>query len=195
MGSRETILAALQKNQPAVQPLPDISITSSNSGDLKAKFIQTLTGIGGKVIEISDHNEIASYINNEFNSTSRIVNTVEALSLKFETLNSKSDSHDFKNVTLAILKGELGVAENGAIWLTDSNMGDQALPYICEHLALIINGDSIVATLHDAYNKIGNADYRLGTFIAGPSKTADIEQSLVLGAHGPKSLVVFLISK
>jgi L-lactate dehydrogenase complex protein LldG len=73
-------------------------------------------------------------------------------------------------------------------------MGDQALPYICEHLALIIHSDSIVATLQDAYNKISNADYRLGTFIAGPSKTADIEQSLVLGAHGSKSLLVFLLS-
>lgn len=195
MGSRETILAALKKNQPALQSLPDISIASPGSEDLKAKFIQTLTSIGGKVIEVREPDEIASYINKEFNSTARIVNTVETLNTKFETLNLKSDSHDFKNVTLAILKGEFGVAENGAIWLTDTYMGDQALPYICEHLALIIKSDSIVATLHDAYNKIGNADYRLGTFIAGPSKTADIEQSLVLGAHGPKSLIVFLINK
>jgi L-lactate dehydrogenase complex protein LldG len=195
MGSRETILAALKKNQPALQPLPDISTASSNYGDLKAKFIQTITSIGGKVIEVSEKDEIASYINNEFNSTSRIVNTVNALNSKFEILNTKTDSHDFKNVTLGILEGEFGVAENGAIWITDSNMGDQAIPYICEHLALIIKSDSILSTLHDAYEKIGKADYQLGTFIAGPSKTADIEQSLVLGAHGPKSLIVFLLNK
>lgn len=195
MGSREAILAALKKNQPALQPLPDISIASSNSGDLKAKFIQTLTSIGGKVIEVSEPDEIASHISKEFSSPARIVNTVEDLHPKFEAFNPKSDSHDFKNVTLAILKGVFGVAENGAIWITDSNMGDQALPYICEHLALIIKSDSILDTLRDAYDKIGNADYRLGTFLAGPSKTADIEQSLVLGAHGPKSLLVFLINQ
>lgn len=195
MVSRETILAALKKNQPAAQPLPEISIPSAPIESLKEKFIQTLTSIGGKVIEVSGQDEIAEYITQEFKSTSRIVNTVGSLNSKFEILNSKSDPHDFKNVTLAILQGDFGVAENGAIWLTDANMGDQALPYICEQLALIINSELIVATMHDAYNKIGTTDYRLGTFIAGPSKTADIEQSLVLGAHGPKSLFVFLVNK
>jgi L-lactate dehydrogenase complex protein LldG len=195
MASRETILAELKKNQPALQPLPDISIASPSSGDLKARFIQTLTGIGGNVIELSELGEITSYINKEFSPSSRIINTKPELNLEFEILNIESEPHVFKDVSLAIIQGDFGVAENGAIWLTDANMGDQALPYICEHLALIINSDSILETLHDAYEKIGAADYRLGTFIAGPSKTADIEQSLVLGAHGPKSLIVFLINK
>lgn len=195
MGSREAILAVLKKNQPAQQPLPAIPIPASTYSDLKARFIQTLTGIGGKVIEVNNHEEITAYIRNEFSSTARIANTVDTIQSIFEKVNPKSNSHDFKNVTLAILSGEFGVAENGAIWLTDVHMGDPVLPYICEHLALIINSDSILATLHDAYEKIGQADYRLGTFLAGPSKTADIEQSLVLGAHGPKSLVVFLVNQ
>jgi L-lactate dehydrogenase complex protein LldG len=58
---------------------------------------------------------------------------------------------------------------------------------------VIVPKAKLVASMHEAYNKIGNADYRFGVFIAGPSKTADIEQSLVLGAHGPKSMTVFLI--
>jgi L-lactate dehydrogenase complex protein LldG len=91
------------------------------------------------------------------------------------------------------MHGEFGVAENGAIWLTDATMGDQVLPYITEHLILIIRHDAIVPTLHEAYEQIGNANYTLGTFLAGPSKTADIEQSLVLGAHGSKSLLVYLL--
>jgi L-lactate dehydrogenase complex protein LldG len=44
--------------------------------------------------------------------------------------------------------------------------------------------------------EVGSAgSYGFATFIAGPSKTADIEQSLVLGAHGPRSLIVFLIDE
>ena len=47
--------------------------------------------------------------------------------------------------------------------------------------------------MHEAYDLIGDKDYGFATFIAGPSKTADIEQSLVLGAHGPKTMTVFLL--
>jgi L-lactate dehydrogenase complex protein LldG len=84
------------------------------------------------------------------------------------------------------------VAENGAVWVTEELMGDRALPFICEHLVLVIERPAIYPTLHEAYAQIGNADYNFATFVAGPSKTADIEQSLVLGAHGPKSLTLFL---
>ena len=102
--------------------------------------------------------------------------------------------HAFENVDLAILKGHFGVAENGAVWITDKLMGDRSIPFISQHLALVINKQDIVPTLQEAYERIDYDPYEYGTVIAGPSKTADIEQSLVLGAHGPKSLIVFLMS-
>ncbi|MEQ1584566.1 MAG: LUD domain-containing protein [Cyclobacteriaceae bacterium] len=191
MSSRDKILAALQKNQPALVELPVLDFVGNTSIDLKEQFIKTLTGIGGSVIEASDLKEVADRIKSTFPETGRIVNRV----VDFEISSLKSDPHDLSNVIVAIMMGEFGVAENGAIWLTDANMGDQALPYICEHLVLIINKNSIVPTLHEAYEKIGSSTYNLGTFLAGPSKTADIEQSLVLGAHGSKSLIVFLINQ
>lgn len=192
MSSREKILAAVKKNKPARVELPALNFAGDASIDLKAQFIKTLTGIGGSVIEVDDLKDVAQHIKSIFTNPERIVNRVTGLN--FEILNLKSNPHDFSNVTIAIMKGEFGVAENGAIWLTEMNMGDQALPYICEHLVLVINKSSIVPTLHEAYEKIGSSIYNLGTFLAGPSKTADIEQSLVLGAHGSKSLIVFLIS-
>lgn len=193
MSSREKILEALKQNQPALQPLPDFQFSSEHVHNLKEKFIQTLTGIGGNVTEVNDWNAIASALRESFSNHAQIINTIPELSFEFGVLNSKPSPHDFKNATLAIMQGQFGVAENGAIWLTDKQMGKQVLPYICEHLVLIINQQNIVATLHDAYDRVGNSVYQLGTFIAGPSKTADIEQALVLGAHGPKSLTVFLL--
>ncbi|RYZ34568.1 MAG: hypothetical protein EOP49_34380, partial [Sphingobacteriales bacterium] len=53
-------------------------------------------------------------------------------------------------------------------------------------------GSRLVSTMQEAYERIGYAAYSFGVFIAGPSKTADIEQSLVLGAHGPKSMTVLI---
>jgi L-lactate dehydrogenase complex protein LldG len=71
-------------------------------------------------------------------------------------------------------------------------MLDRALPFICENLILVVQRKNIIPTLHEAYELIADSNYDYGTLIAGPSKTADIEQSLVLGAHGPKTLAVFI---
>ena len=73
-------------------------------------------------------------------------------------------------------------------------IGNRVLPFIAQHIAVVVNKENVVATMHDAYDKIGDVDYGYAAFIAGPSKTADIEQSLVLGAHGPKTMTVFLIN-
>jgi L-lactate dehydrogenase complex protein LldG len=86
-----------------------------------------------------------------------------------------------------------GVAENGAVWLTDELMPDRVIPFICQHLVIVLKRSDILPTLVEAYQRIDDAKYAFGIFIAGPSKTADIEQSLVLGAHGPKTMTVLLI--
>ena len=72
-------------------------------------------------------------------------------------------------------------------------MGHRIIPYISQHLAVVVYESLIVSTMHEAYTKIADEVYGFGGFIGGPSKTADIEQALVLGAHGPLSMTVYLI--
>ena len=91
------------------------------------------------------------------------------------------------------IQGTLGVAENGAIWLYEHHIINRLLPFICQHLVLILHKKDLVSTLHEAYQHIHIARDGYGVFLAGPSKTADIEQSLVIGAHGARSLVVYLV--
>jgi L-lactate dehydrogenase complex protein LldG len=85
------------------------------------------------------------------------------------------------------------VAENGSIWVTDRAVRHRALFFIVQHLALVIPAHSIVHNMHQAYDRLELGGAEFGVFIAGPSKTADIEQSLVIGAHGPRSLTVFCV--
>jgi L-lactate dehydrogenase complex protein LldG len=90
------------------------------------------------------------------------------------------------------IDGEFGVAENGAIWLTEESLPHRVAPFICQHL--VINVSKIVPNMHAAYEELKKPSSRFGLFLAGPSKTADIEQSLVIGAHGARSLTVVIRS-
>lgn len=195
MSSRDSILAAIAQNKPAPAPLPDLNHLGPAEDDLVEKFSTVAVSIGSRVLKVKDYREVQVHIRQQFGTGSRIISTVPELAGLGEAAELSADPHSFEDLELAVLKASFGVAENGAIWLTEDQMNQRVLPFIPQHLALIIPQDSLVANMHQAYDKIGEAGYGYGLFIAGPSKTADIEQSLVLGAHGPRSLIIFLMER
>ncbi len=194
MDSRANILQAIAKNQPTATPLPDVSDIAVVDYDSVEKFTATLVGIGGQVIEISDIQGIVEYVNAYHAGNQRIISTLPQLSSIAETTWQHDDPHSLENVELCILEAQFGVAENGALWLTEAQMGQRVAPFITQNLAVVVKKSTLVPTMHHAYDRIAQAEYPFGLFLAGPSKTADIEQSLVLGAHGSRSMTVFLLS-
>ena len=198
MSSRESILSAVKKNQPPLSALPDISVFKVYESDVVSKYIETFIGIGGFVERGADLPSVMTILKTGpnkdcFADGKRVLTTLPVLSEISEVCSSDVDPHSLENVELAIIEAHLGVAENGAVWLTERAMGHRVLPYITQHLAVIVREDNIVSTMHDAYSRIAQDDYGFGGFIGGPSKTADIEQALVLGAHGPLSMTVYII--
>lgn len=95
---------------------------------------------------------------------------------------------DFESLDLCVLGGEFAVVESGAVWQVPRTPRERRAALLAEHLVVVIEGDALVATLHQAYERIDLAAHGFGWFLCGPSKTADIEQALVLGAHGPRSM-------
>jgi len=192
MGSREKILENILRARGDERALPDVSKNLAVMPDLMDTFKATLEKIGGRAVEVNSWEAIDRYIQEHHSGLSRVLSTLPELPWFVPQLSD--DPHAFEDVDLAILEGHFGVAENGAVWITDNLMGDRSIPFISQNLALVIDKNNIVPTLVEAYERLEQYSYNYGTFIAGPSKTADIEQSLVLGAHGPKSMTVFLLS-
>lgn len=190
MDSRNRILDRIRSARVPLVAIPDLTGGKIPADNLQT-FTDVLVSIGGRVFIVGDYAEVRQHIAKQYAGASRIISVIQ--DLPWFQQEFSSDPHDFRDVDLAILKGHFAVAENGAVWVTDDVMGDRSLPFITQHLALVVPVNEIVSTMSEAYEQISRLSFQFGTFIAGPSKTADIEQSLVLGAHGPKSLTVFLM--
>lgn len=192
MGSRERILQNILSQQAPAKVLPTLETNFRHHSDNFQKFCEVLESIGGKAVEVVTWKGITDHVAEQYPSMRRIISTISEL--PWYVPQFEHDPHSFDNVDLSVLRGHFGVSENGAVWVTESLMGHPSTPFISQHLALVINKGDIVSTLHEAYERLDRISYDFGVFIAGPSKTADIEQSLVLGAHGPKSMTVFLLA-
>ncbi|MFD3407361.1 LUD domain-containing protein [Aquirufa sp. HETE-83D] len=165
MSAREQILGKMEALEPVNHP-GDFK-GASDDFDFKA----SLEVVGARVLT-------AEELEIEFPGRRRYDKTMDGLSLA--------------DVEVLEIDGEFGVAENGAIWLTEEAFPHRVAPFICQHL--VIHVKKIVPHMHAAYEELGNMNSGFGLFLAGPSKTADIEQSLVIGAHGARSLTVVLNS-
>jgi L-lactate dehydrogenase complex protein LldG len=191
MSTREQILSAIKTNKPALVHLPEMDLQQvSNYDDLVAKFTVTLEGIGGKLLHLENMHKLQSIINDEMQHGKLVLN---AMNGGGDELNGSQNATVLETVDKAFIKAAIGVAENGCVWVKESQMVNRLLPFICQHLAIVLEKEKLVATMHHAYQHINTFEEGFGVFIAGPSKTADIEQSLVIGAHGARSLTVYLL--
>ncbi|GAB3894166.1 LUD domain-containing protein [Larkinella knui] len=193
MTSRERILSAVKQNKPELQPLPETATFQSDYPDLVAKFSEILRFIGGTPVLVANYEEAETYIRQTYSDLPRVVSKVPALNHLATTDWDVVDPHQLETVDLAIIQGVFGVAENSAIWVPEEQTGHRVLPFICQHLVLLVNTADLVPNMHDAYERLNVGESGFGVFIAGPSKTADIEQALVIGAHGARSLSVVLL--
>src|ERR1700744_6073721 len=136
--SRDKILSSVKANQPNAVGLPDTDIFKKNEPGSVEQFTQVLSNVGGKVIHVKTWDEIAAIINEQYNGQ-RIVTPIAELS-GFPNIPENSTAHELENVELAIIRAHFGVAENSAVWVTEDDMGMRVLPFIAQHLAVVIEG-------------------------------------------------------
>jgi L-lactate dehydrogenase complex protein LldG len=93
-----------------------------------------------------------------------------------------------------VVRSPLGVAEAGAVWLTQGELVVNALVVPSQHLVVLLDPAAVVETMHDAYRRIDRTASPYGVSMAGPSATGDIEGVIIHGAQGARSLAVLLLA-
>ena len=192
MNSRDHILNTI-KNTNIIQetPCPKYDAVGIIYENKHEQFSQIIKTVGGEAV-FCKKEDLDKTIHSLYKDEKVISCNVDGCSLGNFDANI-ADQHDLKDIDLAIVKGEFAVAENGAVWIKNEENRHRVLYFIAQNIVIVVPKDKIVNNMHEAYKNIDFKDAGYGTFVSGPSKTADIEQSLVIGAHGPKSGYVIFI--
>lgn len=191
--SRQAMLDRIRSRSLAPAALPNFDESKLvRYDDLMQTFCDSAELVGAAVHRCDNVDDARQWLqgNESFRDSRCTASTVEGLQANFDPA-SVASARDLAHLEWMVIRGRLGVAENGAIWVPADEVHDRTQVFITQHLAIVLSQQDLVPHLHAAYQRLGRFD-GYGVFVSGPSKTADIEQSLVLGAHGCRTLTILL---
>ena len=196
MASKEDILKRYRENVRERFDMPDLSdITAITYPDPLLQFISMTQAVGGNAIEVEKGHDVNAIIRELYPDAKEIASNLPEITIATRNPDEVSSAQDLNGTDVGIIRGEFGVAENACVWIPQA-MKEKAVMFISENLIILLNKRQIVQNMHEAYQRISfNDDYGYGTFISGPSKTADIAQVLVMGAQAARSATVLLLDE
>ena len=193
MSSKEDILKKFRANVREKYDMPSLDdIKAVTYPEPLVQFMKMSEAVGGQVLEIDEGRDINVLIRELFPDAKEIASNLPEITIATRNPDTVGRARDLNGTDVGIIRGKFGVAENGCIWIPQE-MKEKAVCFISEHLIILLPKSQIVNNMHEAYKRIEFNDYGYGTFISGPSKTADIAQVLVMGAQAARSVTVFLM--
>lgn len=203
MSSKEDILKKYRSNVREQYDMPDLSdIKGITFGDPLSQFINMTKSVGGNALEVDAGSDINELIGELFPEAKTIASNLPEITIANRNPNKVMQARDLNGTDVGIVRGMFGVAENGCIWIPQQ-MKEKAVCFISENLVVLLPKSQIVNNMHEAYRRLSRHEahsgmdlmdsYGYGTFISGPSKTADIAQVLVMGAQAARTLTVLLL--
>ncbi len=193
--NRDEILRSLRQVQPPSAPLPEVADIGIRYPDAREQFAKSVAEVAGRCVSVASRDLLDEELERlpEFAAARKILSLVPGVRRANVDLAAVADAHDLNDVDFCVLPGELGVAENGAVWVCERGSPHRAGWFLAQHTALVLPASAIVHNMHEAYARLEIGGPGFALFISGPSKTADIEQALVIGAQGPRSCTVLVI--
>ena len=195
MSNKEDILKRYRENVKVKYDMPSLDdIKAITYPDPLVQFIKMSESVGGQVIEVDSGRDINKLIKDLYPDAKEIASNLPEITIATRNPDTVGRARDLNGTDVGVIRGMFGVAENGCIWIPQQ-MKEKAVCFISENLVILMPKSEIVNNMHEAYKRIEfNKEYDgYGTFISGPSKTADIAQVLVMGAQAARSVTVLLM--
>ena len=197
MSSKEDILKKYRANIRQQFDMPDLSdIKAITYPDPLLQFMNMTKSVGGNAIEVESGRDINKLIRELYPDAKEIASNLPEITIATRNPDTVGRARDLNGTDVGVIRGKFGVAENGCIWIPQQ-MKEKAVCFISENLIILLPKSQIVNNMHEAYKRIEfDKTYDgYGTFISGPSKTADIAQVLVMGAQAARSVTVLLLQE
>ena len=205
MSNKEDILKRYRANVQQKYDMPDLSdIKAITYPDPLVQFIAMSENVGGHVIEVKGDRTVDGLIRELYPDAKEIASNLPEVTIATRNPDEVGRARDLNGTDVGVIRGLFGVAENGCVWIPQQ-MKEKAVCFISENLVILLPKSQIVNNMHEAYRRLRERDpksgldlfdeYGYGSFISGPSKTADIAQVLVMGAQAARSVTILLLQE
>lgn len=190
--NKEELFQKLRANTREQYDMPDMNIQGISYPDPFKQFAEMTKTVGGQLVEAKEGDDINDIIKSLYPEAKTFASNLSYITIAQKNPDTVAEAKDLDGTDVGIVEGKIGVAENGCVWIPQT-MKEKAVCFISEYLVIILNKSDIVNNMHEAYKRISfDPQYNFGTFISGPSKTADIEQTLVMGAQAARGVTVIV---
>ena len=207
MASKEDILKKYRANIREQFDMPDLSdIKAITYPNPLMQFMNMTKSVGGNAIEVEKGRDINELIRELYPDAKEIASNLPEITIATRNPDDVGRARDLNGTDVGVVRGCFGVAENACVWIPQQ-MKEKAVMFISENLVILLDKKQIVNNMHEAYKRLSDQansqeplaksfnDYGYGSFISGPSKTADIAQVLVMGAQAARSATVLLLDE
>lgn len=191
--NKEELFQKLRANTREQYDMPDMNIQGISYPDPFKQFAEMTKTAGGNIVEAKEGDDINDIIKSLYPEAKTFASNLPYITIAQKNPDTVAEAKDLDGTDVGIVEGKIGVAENGCVWIPQT-MKEKAVCYISEYLVTILKKSDIVNNMHEAYKRITfDPQYNFGAFISGPSKTADIEQALVMGAQAARGVTVIVV--
>ena len=193
--NKEDLFKKLRANTREQYDMPDMHIDGIHYPDTFKQFVKMTEKVGGNVVEVKreEADDLDAVIKKQYPEAKTFASNLPYIHIAQKNPDTVAEAKELDGTDVGIVEGKIGVAENGCIWIPQT-MKEKAVCFISEYLVIVLDKNNIVNNMHEAYKRIEfDPEYQFGTFISGPSKTADIEQALVMGAQAARGVTVIIV--